>query len=117
MTKTTSVVNEYATTGLFYVATESCRAHDAERALRDASYTARHCQMPTFRRVTALQLTKSLCAKLSSLPLPQLLAQTIAIKASTPKGGSLSFYLHIQLWEKVPGHAMGSLVVCGNAPP
>ncbi|KAH0358009.1 pheromone-processing carboxypeptidase KEX1, partial [Aureobasidium melanogenum] len=72
--------------------------------------------MPTFRRVTALQLTKSLCAKVSSLLLPQLLAQTIAIKASTPKGGPLSFCLHTQLWEKVPGHAMDASTPAAYSP-
>jgi hypothetical protein len=58
----------------------------------DASYTARHfLLMPTFRRVGACascSLQNPHCAKLSSLPPSQPLAQIIAIKASTLKGGS-----------------------------
>jgi hypothetical protein len=66
------MVDWYATPRLFCVATESCRAHDAElnAALPATSHTARHfihADFPPSPRLCVLQLLQNPhCAKLSS---------------------------------------------------
>jgi len=91
---------------VFCVAIESCRA---SRRRTDRCPATRCLHRPAFSRgrcsaasaPVRMQLTKS-SIKAFSLSFPQLLAQTIAIKASTPKGSSGSLSASSRFGRKSP---------------